>query len=63
MAKTTTRSVKTKAISKQPSKKILITGGTGFLGAHIVRQFLDAGEKELRVMASHVPEWMKDAGV
>ena len=44
-------------------KKILITGGTGFLGTHIVRQFLDAGEKNLRVMASSVPGWMKDAGV
>lgn len=53
---------KTKAIAKT-EKKILITGGTGFLGAHIVRQFLDAGEKNLRVMASSVPEWMKDAGV
>ena len=54
---------KTKAIAKTPTKKILITGGTGFLGTHIVRQLLDAGEKNLRVMASSVPEWMKDAGV
>lgn len=53
---------RTKAISKT-QKKILITGGTGFLGTHIVRQFLEAGEKNLRVMASRVPEWMKDAGV
>ncbi|MCA1588841.1 MAG: NAD-dependent epimerase/dehydratase family protein [Acidobacteria bacterium] len=44
-------------------KKILITGGTGFLGTHIVRQFLNAGEKNLRVMASRVPAWMRDAGV
>ena len=51
---------KTKALVKT-DKKILITGGTGFLGAHIVRQFLDAGEKNLRVMASRVPDWMKDA--
>ncbi len=48
---------------KSSRKKILITGGTGFLGTHIVKKFLDAGEKNLRVMASSVPEWMKDAGV
>ncbi len=53
---------KTKAIIKN-EKRILITGGTGFLGVHIVRQFLAAGEKNLKVMASRVPEWMKEAGV
>jgi dihydroflavonol-4-reductase len=58
-AKTKTRS---KAIAKS-EKKIVITGGTGFLGTHIVRQMLDAGEKKLRVMASRVPQWMTDAGV
>jgi dihydroflavonol-4-reductase len=45
------------------AKKTLITGGTGFLGVHLVRQLIDAGEKNLRVMASTVPDWMKDAGV
>ncbi|MEO7539274.1 MAG: NAD-dependent epimerase/dehydratase family protein, partial [Pyrinomonadaceae bacterium] len=54
--------VKTKALAKT-EKKILITGGTGFLGTHIVRQFLESGNKNLAVMASRVPEWMKDAGV
>ena len=53
---------KSKSLAKI-EKRILITGGTGFLGAHIVRQFLAAGETNLKVMASHVPEWMKDAGV
>ena len=53
---------KTKSLART-EKKVLITGGTGFLGTHIVRQFLDSGEKNLRVMASSVPEWMKDAGV
>jgi dihydroflavonol-4-reductase len=52
---------KTKALAKT-ERKILITGGTGFLGTHIVRQFLEKGEKNLRVMASSVPVWMKDAG-
>jgi dihydroflavonol-4-reductase len=53
---------KKKALAKV-EKKILITGGTGFLGTHIVRQLIDAGETNLRVMASSVPEWMTDAGV
>src|ERR1041384_1640039 len=53
---------KSRALSKT-EKKILITGGTGFLGTHIVQQMLDAGEKNLRVMASRVPEWMTDAGI
>lgn len=56
---------KSKALAKseKTEKRILITGGTGFLGTHIARQFLDAGETNLKVLASRVPEWMKDAGV
>lgn len=53
---------KKKALEKT-EKKILITGGTGFLGTEIVRQLIDAGEKSLRVMASSVPDWMTDSGV
>ena len=60
--KTTKRPVKSTAVARA-SKKILITGGTGFLGVHLVRQLLEAGERNLRVMASSVPGWMKDAGV
>ena len=44
-------------------KKFLITGGTGFLGAEIVRQLIDSGAKNLRVMASSIPAWMREAGV
>ncbi|MCW5958807.1 MAG: NAD-dependent epimerase/dehydratase family protein [Pyrinomonadaceae bacterium] len=50
-------------MAKKSDKKILITGGTGFLGTHLVKDFLDNGAKNLRVMASSVPEWMTDSGV
>jgi dihydroflavonol-4-reductase len=53
---------RTKALAKI-EKRILITGGTGFLGSHIVKQLVARGEKNLKVMASRVPEWMKDAGI
>lgn len=53
---------KSKALIKS-ERKILITGGTGFLGTHLVRQFLEAGAKNLRVMASSIPEWMTNSGV
>lgn len=53
---------KKKALAKT-EKTILITGGTGFLGTEIVRQLLDGGARNLRVMASGVPMWMTDAGV
>lgn len=53
---------KTKALTKI-GKQILITGGTGFLGTHLTRRLLDSGMTNLKVMASRVPEWMKDAGV
>lgn len=50
-------------MAKKSEKKILITGGTGFLGKHLVQQLLDAGQKNLRVMASSVPSWMTDSGI
>src|SRR5882724_7424178 len=46
--------------------KTLITGGTGFLGAHLVRQLVESGQTDLRVMAKAIPPWleaMKDQGV
>ncbi len=52
-----------KKVLAKVEKKVLITGGTGFLGTHIVRQLIDSGVKNLRVMASSVPEWMSDSGV
>lgn len=41
----------------------LITGGTGFLGSHLVRQLTEAGAKNLRVMATSNPAWLAELGV
>src|SRR5436190_9413774 len=51
------------AVVKKVSPTTLITGGTGFLGAHLVRQLVDAGAKDIRVMATSIPEWLADLGV
>ena len=60
--KTTSRSraVKTSAIATRPQPKILITGGTGFLGTHLVRQLIDDGATNLRVMATSQPGWLTE---
>src|SRR5260370_5434548 len=51
------------AIVKKLPPTILITGGTGFLGAHLVRQLVESGQKDLRVMATSIPEWLTGLGV
>src|SRR5215813_12940412 len=51
------------AIEKRPRAATLITGGTGFLGSHLVRQLVDGGNKDIRVMATSIPDWLVDLGV
>ncbi|MFN2530533.1 MAG: NAD-dependent epimerase/dehydratase family protein [Pyrinomonadaceae bacterium] len=51
------------AIEKRPRPSTLITGGTGFLGAHLLRQLLDEGVRDIRVMATSIPDWVVDTGV
>jgi dihydroflavonol-4-reductase len=51
------------AIEKRPRAATLITGGTGFLGSHLVRQLIEEGTRDIRVMATSIPDWLVDLGV
>jgi dihydroflavonol-4-reductase len=51
------------AIEKRPRAATLVTGGTGFLGAHLVRQLVSEGAKDIRVMATSIPDWLVGLGV
>lgn len=51
------------AIEKRARASTLVTGGTGFLGSHLVRQLVAAGAKDVRVMATSIPDWLVGLGV
>ena len=43
--------------------KVLITGGTGFLGSHLIDLLLERGEDELRVLSTSPPEDLGKKGI
>ena len=63
MTPVTTAGKRRAVIEKRPPATTLITGGTGFLGAHLVRQLVADGVKDIRVMATSIPDWLVDLGV
>jgi len=61
--KTTAPAEKSTALVKRSPSKTLITGGTGFLGSHLVRQLVESGVKNLRVLSTSSNLWLEDLGV
>ena len=60
-AKATAR--KRTALARRAQPKTLLTGGTGFLGRHLLGQLLEDGAKNLRVMATSIPARLSELGV
>jgi dihydroflavonol-4-reductase len=54
---------KSGTIARRTRPVTLVTGGTGFLGAHLVRQLVADGVKPLRVMATSAPAWLAELDV
>lgn len=51
------------ALVRRKQAVTLVTGGTGFLGSHLVRLLAAEGVPNLRVMATKAPAWLAEMGV
>src|SRR3954468_2778822 len=54
---------KTTTLARRARPVTLVTGGTGFLGSHLVKLLAEEGATSLRVLSTSAPAWLEELGV
>jgi dihydroflavonol-4-reductase len=49
--------------TKSNAPKLLVTGATGFLGKHLLDSLFEHGEKQIRILTTSCPEWLRNKDV